>query len=419
MELEQTRFSLADVLNNGLRMIHERAGRHGITLDLDIDPAIGVIEADERMIKQVAVNLLSNAVKFTPDDGHIEVSAHLRDGDVWVSVRDTGVGIAPEDQTRIFDEFQQAKHGTAKAEEGTGLGLTLSKKFVELHGGRIWVESEVGVGSIFTFTLPLRIAPEVVSPERSIIERTGPTVLLVEDDTHAIDLLTLYLNAANFNIAIARDGEEGLTMARHLHPSAIILDIMLPHMDGWDFLAQAKADPDITNIPVIIVSILDERGKGIALGAAEYLVKPANRNDLLAALRHLTLVPKGMDGSAKVLVVDDDPMAIELVEAVLQPEGYTILKATDGENGLALAQKELPSLIILDLLMPGIDGFAVVESLRADRATTSIPIIILTSKTMTREEKERLNGQISYLAHKAEFNRSAFVESVRSFVATT
>jgi signal transduction histidine kinase/DNA-binding response OmpR family regulator len=419
MELERTRFMLAEVLDNGMRMIHERANRHDINIKLEIDPAIGLIEADERMIKQVVVNLLSNAVKFTPDGGQVDVIAYLSNGEVWVSVRDTGIGIAPEDQTRIFDEFQQAKSGSSKAEEGTGLGLTLSKKFVEMHGGRIWVESKVGVGSTFTFTLPLRESSKVITQEPALAEPTGPTVLLVEDDARAIDLLTLYLTASNFNVIVARDGDEGLVMTRRLHPSAIILDLMLPRVDGWDFLAQAKADPDIAEIPVIIVSILDERGKGIALGAAEYIVKPASRDDLMAALRRLTLTPQAMDGSTKVLVIDDDPLAVELVEAVLQPDGYTILKATDGENGIALAQQELPSLIILDLLMPGVDGFAVVERLRADPTTASTPIVILTSKTMTHEEKERLNGQISYLAHKAEFNRSAFVELVKSFVAMT
>jgi CheY-like chemotaxis protein len=165
--------------------------------------------------------------------------------------------------------------------------------------------------------------------------------------------------------------------------------------------------------------MLDERGRGIALGAAEYIVKPADREHLMAALRHLTLMPRGLSDSAKVLVIDDDPLAIELVEAVLQPAGYMILKAVHGEAGIALAQQEIPSLIILDLLMPGVDGFAVVDRLRAEPATASIPIIILTAKTMTREEKERLNGQISLLAQKAEFNRAAFVASVRAFVTTT
>lgn len=419
VEVELRRFLLTDVLENGLRMIQERANRHNLALRMNMDPAIGLIEADERMIKQVVVNLLSNAVKFTPDGGQIDVSAYPRDDEIWVSVRDTGIGIAPEDQMRIFDEFQQAKSGQTKTEEGTGLGLTLSKKFVELHGGRIWVESEVGVGSTFTFTLPLRGSSQVITQQEARAEPTGPTVLLVEDDSHAIDLLTLYLTTANFNVIVARDGDEGLMMAHRVHPSAIILDIRLPHMDGWDFLAQAKADPDIADIPVIIVSILDERGKGIALGAADYIVKPASRDDVLAALHRLTLPARAMNGSAKVLVIDDDQLAIELMEAVLQPEGYTILKATDGENGILLAQQELPSLIILDLLMPGVDGFAVVNLLRANTATAAIPIIILTSKAMSQEEKERLNGQISYLAHKAEFNRAAFVESVRSFVVAS
>jgi signal transduction histidine kinase/DNA-binding response OmpR family regulator len=415
MDLERTRFMLADLLDNGLRMFHERANRHEINLRLQIDQGIGLIEGQERMVKQVIVNLLSNAVKFTPDGGQIDVGAQLRDGEVWIFVRDTGIGIAYEDQMRIFDEFQQAKLGAIRTEEGTGLGLTLSKKFVELHGGHIWVESEVGVGSTFTFTLPLRTT-EINAP--ILFERTGPTILIVEDDARAIDLLTLYLTADNFNVAVARDGNEGLDMARRLHPAAIILDIMLPRLDGWDFLAQAKDDLDTADIPVIIVSIVDERGKGISLGAAEYIVKPVNRAHLLAALRHLTRIPK-RNGFAKVLVIDDDLLAIELMEALLQPEGYTILKATSGEQGVVLAQQELPSLIILDLLMPAVDGFAVVERLRANSATAAIPIIILTSKTMTREEKERLNGQISYLAHKAEFNRSAFVESVRSFAGTT
>jgi len=418
MDLERTRFSLADVLENGLRMFHERANRHGINLRLQIDEEIGLIEAHERMVKQVIVNLLSNAVKFTPDGGQIGVSAQIRDGEVWISVHDTGIGIASEDQLRIFDEFQQARSGMTRTEEGTGLGLTLSKKFVELHGGRIWVESKVGMGSTFTFTLPLRTRVETDTVKPILIERTGPLILLVEDDGRAIDLLTLYLTAEKYSVVVAHDGNQGLDIARRLHPAAIILDIMLPRLDGWDFLVQAKDDPDIASIPVIIVSILDERGKGIALGAAEYIVKPASRDHLLTVLRHLTQIPK-RNGSAKVLVIDDDLLALELMEAVLQPEGYTVLKAINGEHGVALAQQELPCLIILDLLMPAVDGFAVVERLRAETATAHIPIIILTSKTMTREEKERLNGQISYLAHKAEFNRAAFVESVRSFVGTT
>ena len=417
MELERTSFSLADILEHGLRMVRERAGRHGIELSLDVDPRLGLIAADERMVKQVVVNLLSNAVKFTPDRGQIEVSAEREDGEVRVSVRDTGVGIATEDQARIFDEFQQAKHVGGKPVEGTGLGLTLSKKFVELQGGRIWVDSQLGQGATFTFTIPVWessvATPAPIAAPRVGVELTGPAVLIVEDDARSLELLTLYLTADHFQVSVAHDGEDGLALARQLHPAAIVLDIRLPRVDGWDFLAQAKSDPKLASIPIVIVSVLDERGKGFALGASGYIVKPASREDLLATLHGLTPAPKTVDETPKVLVIDDDPLALELVEAVLVPQGYTVLKAAGGEDGLALARQMLPRLIILDILMPGVDGFAVVQRLRVDPATTAIPIVILTSKTMTREDKERLNGQISFLAQKAEFSRAAFVEMVR------
>jgi signal transduction histidine kinase/DNA-binding response OmpR family regulator len=417
MELERTSFSLAEILEHGLRMIRERAGRHSISLELDVDPNLGLIAADERMVKQVVVNLLSNAVKFTPDKGQIEVSAHRAEGEVRVSVRDTGVGIAPEDQARIFDEFQQAKHVGLKSVEGTGLGLTLCKKFVELQGGRIWVDSQIGHGSTFTFTIPVwetSAPPPAPLPAPPVAaEASGPTVLIVEDDARSIELLTVYLTADHFQVRVARDGEEGLAMARRLRPAAIVLDIRLPRVDGWDFLAEAKTDPDLARIPIVIVSVLDERGKGFALGASGYIVKPASREDLLATLHRLTLPPRTVEAAPKVLVIDDDPLALELVEAVLCPQGYTVLKAAGGEDGLAQARQMLPRLIILDILMPGVDGFAVVQRLRVDVATAAIPIVILTSKTMTREDKERLNGQISFLAQKAEFSRVAFVEMVR------
>jgi CheY-like chemotaxis protein len=243
----------------------------------------------------------------------------------------------------------------------------------------------------------------------------GLPVLLVEDDPRAVELLRLQLEGAGFRVAVAGDGEEGLAQARRLHPLAITLDINLPKLDGWDFLAQAKADPALAEIPVIIVSMLDERGKGFALGAAEYLVKPVKREDLLAALRRFTATLPGLPRGGKVLAIDDDPLAVELIEAVLAPQGYRVLKATGGEAGLELARRQRPCLVILDLMMPEVDGFAVVERLREDPTTANIPIVILTSKSMTAEEKARLNGRISYLAQKGLFDRGAFVELVRGF----
>ncbi len=423
MELEIGSFSLQEALESGLTAVRERASRHRIALRLDVESRIGLIEADERKVKQVVFNLLSNAVKFTPDGGRVDVTACLADGEVQVAVRDTGIGITPEDQERLFEEFHQVGRSSGVKREGTGLGLTLTKKFVELHGGRIWVESQVGVGSTFTFTLPIRrpggaieaTAREAPTWEPVRAESPGPTILVVEDDPQAIDLLTLYLSGAGFRVVVARNGEEGLDMARRLCPAIITLDILLPRLNGWEFLTRAKADPATAHIPVIIVSIVDERGKGFALGAAEYLVKPVNRDDMLTTLRRFSLTTKILEGPVKILAIDDDPMALELIEAVLKPEGYTILKATGGEEGVALARREQPALVILDLLMPEVDGFAVVERLRADPPTADIPIVILTVKSLTREEKERLNGQISYLARKGEFNRAGFVELVRGF----
>ena len=422
MELELGSFSLPEALENGLTMIKERAASHGIALSMSLDPAIGIVEADERKIKQVVFNLLSNAVKFTPDGGQVELSAQLVDGEVQIAVRDTGIGIPAEDQELIFEEFRQS----GPKREGTGLGLALTKKLVELHGGRIWVESELARGSTFTFAFPARAgqaaevaAPEAPRPAAVLTEGSASTVLLIEDDQNSIDLLSLYLGAAGFEVAVARDGQEGLEMARRLRPAVITLDIMLPRLDGWDFLTQAKAEPALADIPVIIVSMLDERGKGFALGAAEYLVKPVRREDLLATLRRVAPVGPALERPAKVLAIDDDPMAVDLIQAVLEPAGYRVLTASGGEEGIAVAIRELPDLVILDLLMPDVDGFAVVERLRAEPATKPIPIVILTSKAMSQQEKERLNGQISYLARKGEFNRTAFIDLVRGCCQTS
>ena len=422
MELELGPCALADIVDNGLTMVRERASRHRIALHSVVDVDVGEIEADARKVKQVLFNLLSNAVKFTPDGGRVEVVAHINDGKVQVAVRDSGIGIAPEDHERIFEEFQQARANSSTAQEGSGLGLALAKRFVELHGGRIWLESQVGVGSTFTFTLPLRrpaVAPETVgreqsaAPEPALGRGRGSSVLVIEDDPHALGLLQMYLQDEGFSVAVAHDGQEGLALARRLQPAAITLDVLLPGVDGWDFLAQARADPVLASIPIIVVSIVDERGKGFALGATDYLVKPAKRDELLATLHRCCRSPKSLPTAATILAIDDDPQALELIAAILEPEGYTVLKATDGRGGLELARRARPALVILDLLMPEVDGFEVLDELRREPTTAGTPIVVLTSRTMSAADKARLNGRISHLAHKAELRREAFLALVR------
>ncbi|HZG68997.1 MAG TPA: GAF domain-containing protein, partial [Herpetosiphonaceae bacterium] len=377
MELELGVFALAEALESGLTMVRERATRHGITLHLDVDPEFGLIEADELKVRRVIVNLLSNAVKFSPDGGRVDVIARRGEEDVQIAVHDEGPGISPEDQELIFEEFQQVGPGALQQHEGTGLGLALAKKLVELHGGRIWVESAVGAGSTFAFALPLRRSvPAADAPIRAPAEaeamgkeQAGPLVLLVEDNPQSVELLSVYLTHAGFQVVVAGNGEEGLAQAARLHPAAILLDILLPGLDGWEFLSRVKVDPAIADVPVIIVSMIDQSGKGYALGAAEYFVKPVNRDALLATLQRVIGGAAVPDGPPQVLAIDDEPLALELIEAVLQPEGYAVLKATSGEMGLALAQQAWPAVVIVDLLMPGLDGFTVVDRLRADPAT--------------------------------------------------
>jgi signal transduction histidine kinase/ActR/RegA family two-component response regulator len=285
MVLEPTEFSLQGALEHGLALVRDRASRHGITLHLDVAPDIGQVQADELRIKQVIVNLLSNAVKFTPDGGSVDVRARADRSEVLVTVSDTGTGVAAEDRERIFDAFQQGGR-TAPTTEGTGLGLTLSKRIVELHGGRIWVDSEVGVGSTFGFAIPAgaSVAAADAEADDSGQPDGGRTVVVIDDDRRSVDLLSVYLEAVGLQVVSARDGERGVELVKRLQPASVVLDILLPGLDGWQVLESLKADPATAAIPVVVVSILDERGRGLALGAAEYLVKPVSREEVLAAL---------------------------------------------------------------------------------------------------------------------------------------
>ncbi|HEV3504676.1 MAG TPA: ATP-binding protein, partial [Actinomycetes bacterium] len=285
MVLDPTEFSLQEALGHGLALVRERATRHGIRLGLEVAPGVGPVRADELRIKQVIVNLLSNAVKFTPDGGRVEVRARTEGGEVLVTVADTGTGVAAEDRERIFESFQQGGR-RASTTEGTGLGLTLSKRIVELHGGRIWVDSELGVGSTFGFAIPAGVPATaadaaVDDPGRVDGERT---VVVIDDDRRSVDLLTVYAEAAGLRVVSARDGRRGVELVRGLQPAMVVLDILLPELDGWQVLESLKADPATAAIPVVIVSILDERPRGLALGAAEYLVKPVSREGVLDAL---------------------------------------------------------------------------------------------------------------------------------------
>jgi signal transduction histidine kinase/CheY-like chemotaxis protein len=416
MELERGAVSLPGLLAEGVAMVRERADRHAISLSLDVAAEVGTVLADELRLKQVILNLLTNAVKFTLDHGSVVVTARLVGDEAHVSVCDTGIGIADAEQEAIFETFQRGGRAARTSTEGTGLGLTLSRRIIDLHGGRLWMESTLGVGSTFSFAIPLRLSsvtrvdesPEGTSAVIGGLERGG-RVLVVEDDRRSADLVRVYLEGVGYAVSVARDGVEGLELARQLNPRAVILDILLPGLSGWELLARLKGDPATAAIPVVIASMLDERGAGFALGAAGYLVKPIGRDELLEALDRCVAPPR--DGRT-VVVIDDNPLDLDLVEAVLAPEGWSVVRAVGGEEGVRLVRRERPAVVLLDLLMPEVDGFEVVERLRADPLLADVPIVVLTSKEMTPADQERLTGRISFLAQKGTFRQGELVDLV-------
>jgi signal transduction histidine kinase/ActR/RegA family two-component response regulator len=298
MELETDQFSLADAIDYAVSMVHERANRRGLQLVVNVDPELGVVEADELRFKQVVLNLLSNAVKFTSEGGVVTVAAWKSTDAVSVTVTDTGMGVAPEDRERIFESFQQGRRGVS-TQEGTGLGLTLCRRIVGLMGGQMWLDSEVGVGSTFGFTIPLRSRAAVpTTPADTSGRSPSPTVLVIDDDRRSTELLTAYLGSAGFGVELAHDGRNGLEKARQPDRAAIVLDIKLPGLDGWEVLRALKSDPETSQIPVVIVSILDERARGLSLGAVDHLVKPVSREALLSTLASAGVSADGGDRSA-------------------------------------------------------------------------------------------------------------------------
>ena len=282
MALEPSTFRVEQALEYVVSMVRERAAKHGIAVSVGIGDDVDTLEADELRFKQVLLNLLSNAVKFTPDGGSVQVRAERVGDELVVTVSDTGVGVPPEDRERIFESFQQGGRGVAR-EEGTGLGLTLTRRIIELFDGRLWLESEVGVGSTFGFAVPLR-ARATTGTGSGAPDSTGQTILLVDDDRASLDLMAAYLEGAGLRLERATDGVAALRLTRELRPAALVLDIRLPGLDGWQVLDRLREDPETADIPTIVASVVDDRARGLALGAAAYLRKPVSRDALLAAL---------------------------------------------------------------------------------------------------------------------------------------
>jgi len=407
LELDPEPFDLRGLITEtvaGLRPLAERK-RLVISTHGDVEQLV----ADRGRVRQVLYNLLSNAIKFTPDDGSISVETATVDDEARFSVADTGAGIAAEDQVVIFDEFRQVG-AMGERQAGTGLGLALARRLVEAHGGRIELESTLGVGSRFTVIIP---QPEAIvaasgglgASEPSAEPRSdgvGVEVLVIEDDPSVVRLLRTYLQSDGYGVRFAQDGPTGIAAARADPPNAIILDVLLPGTDGWEVLRELKADPDLRDVPVIIVTVVDERGLGLALGAVDYFLKPVDRTALLDRLARYTFTTKVKNGPVRILAVDDDPVALDLIDSALTPEGFEIVRASGGQEGIDRAGEQPFDLVVCDLLMPDVDGFDVVTALKSEETTREVPILILTAHTITDAEKARLNGQILGIVDKGD-----------------
>ncbi len=392
-----------------------------IELQQSVPADLPTITADSRRVRQVLLNLVSNAAKFT-DQGFIRVEAKVEGDYVVISVSDSGIGIPPEKLPHIFEAFTQVDASPSRKYGGTGLGLTISKSFIELHGGRIWVESELGKGSTFTFTLPIQGPPQIrpeadlKAEEAPLEEATSPApempgrvVLCVDDDEGVITLFRRYLDKQGYRVVGLSDPFRVVEEARRIRPFAITLDVMMPGKDGWQVIQELKADPETHDIPVIICTIVGEKGRGLSLGAADYLVKPILEQDLLAALDRLDRE----EGRHRVLVVDDQPDDRNLLRRMIETqEGYEVMEAASGQEAILLVHQRRPHIIVLDLLMPEMDGFAVLEALKADENTRSIPIIVVTAKELTERDRQILNNRIEALIQKGVLQREELLEDV-------
>lgn len=365
---------------------------------LELTVAVGPLrlQADRMRLRQIITNLLSNAIKFTPDQGKIFIVARRVGRDIALSVADTGPGIAVADQLRVFEEFQQVGDQRSRS-GGTGLGLALTRRLVDAHGGRVELQSEPGRGAKFIVYLP---AADRVEPGRAVAPASCGGVLVIEDDRAAADLLSTQLQRAGYQVTVATSGEEGLEAARACDPEAILLDIQLPGVDGWQVLAELKSDDRLRHIPVVIISVHDATDFGLALGAVDYFVKPVDRSTLITWLARHGLIPPGTDRELTVLAIDDDPHSLDLIHASLQGEGIDVVKATGGVDGLRAARRHHVDLIICDLLMPDLDGFDVVAALHNDPDTRGIPVVVLTAHTLTEADKTRLSGKVIAITDK-------------------
>jgi signal transduction histidine kinase/DNA-binding response OmpR family regulator len=435
MELYLESFDIPSLIAEVAQTIEMLVEKNGNTLDLVYAPEIGTMHADLSKVRQGLFNLVSNAAKFT-HGGQIKVEAErqLMDGTEWILFRvsDTGIGLSAEQIVRLFQSFTQADPSTTRKFGGTGLGLALTRRFCQMMSGDVTVHSVLGEGSVFTIKLPATMSEPlgdaaVLLDDRGVplavstvdLDADGPLpdirtcVLVIDDDPLQRDLMQRYLSKEGFAVRTAADGTQGLRLARQLLPAAITLDVMMPDMDGWSVLSALKGDLTLRDIPVIMLTMVDDPERGFTLGASDYATKPVNRRRLSQILKKYTCLRP----PCPVLVVDDDPLIRMLTRKMLEKEGWAVTEAENGVEALKMMERERPSLIFLDLIMPEMDGFTFAAEVRRHPEWRSIPIVVVTSQDLTTEDRRRLNGHVETILQKDGDSREALLGQVRDLLA--
>ncbi len=420
MDLYEETFDINEMIKDVESTIFPLAEKNGNQLEINCPENLGDMKADLTKVRQALFNLLSNASKFTKE-GTIKldvITEQNEEGD-WIKfqVEDTGIGMTEEQTKKLFEAFTQADSSTTRKYGGTGLGLAISRRFCQMMGGDISVESEYGKGSEFTITLPWK-------REKSIQEEVEETksnqeqlqhknvVLVIDDDPSVRELMKRFLEKEGFAVVAASSGKDGLRLALEIKPDIITLDVMMPSMDGWAVLSEIKSSEELADIPVIMITMTDDKNLGFSLGAAEFLTKPVDR-DRLASILEKYVSHKATD---PVLVVEDDQSTREMITKLLEKEGWPVVSAENGKIALEKLAEVKPQLILLDLMMPEMDGFEFVQEFRKNQALREIPIVVVTAKDLTNEDHEKLNGRVEKVIQKGSYSRESLLQEVRELI---
>lgn len=431
MEVHAEVFNVTTMINEVAATISPVVEKNGNRFEIMAGPGLGEMRTDVTKVRQALFNLLGNAGKFT-QQGLIRLEAermHGAGGDALLfRIRDTGVGMTPEQTAKVFDAFTQADASTTRKFGGTGLGLAITRQFSRMLGGETTVVSQLGCGSVFTLRIPVQyrspsgeempVENDAFSTMRSVAMTTEadhnkPLVLLIDDDLTVHDLVRRFLQKEGFRVIAASSGAEGLQLAHQLHPSIIVLDVMMPTMDGWSVLTRLKGTPDVAEIPVVMLTMVNNKEMGFSLGVDDYMLKPIERGGFVSVLRKYCLPTP----SSTILVVEDDLTTREMLRSSLEKEEFTVLEACNGREGLDQLGSHRPDLILLDLMMPEMDGFQFTRAVRTHPEWQNIPIVVMTAKDIDAEDRARLDGKVVRILQKGACGREELLAEISGRIA--